>query len=45
MTEPKAPRCLGIFGFLFGHKFLKSMGGYNYRNANCWRCGYNGGQR
>lgn len=45
LADQRPPKCLGLFGLLFGHKFLKSSGGYNYRSHNCWRCGYFGGLR
>lgn len=32
-------KCLGLFGRIFGHKFLKSRGGYTYRSDYCYRCG------
>lgn len=36
MTVPQMPKCIGVLGFIFGHKF--SGGGYVGWN-NCLRCG------
>jgi len=37
MTQPT---CIGITGRLFGHKFIKSAGGYLYTSNACYRCGF-----
>ena len=39
MTE-QTPKCRGILGRLFGHKFLKQSGGYVYSSNRCYRCGF-----
>lgn len=31
-------RCLGIVGFLFGHKYLKGFAAHCLSDY-CWRCG------
>lgn len=28
----------GIMGWIFGHKFIKSQGGWVYRSNYCYRC-------
>jgi hypothetical protein len=32
-------KCIGLFGWLFGHKYLKSVGDYSLESDTCWRCG------
>jgi hypothetical protein len=32
-------RCKGLLGVLFGHKFIKDMGGYVWPSGYCYRCG------
>ncbi len=36
---PDPTKCVGLFGRLFGHKFLKRAGDCVYRSNYCWRCG------
>ena len=40
MSSAYGPRCRGLFGWLFGHKFIKGAGDYHYRADHCWRCGF-----
>lgn len=40
-TAPAPPdvRCIGLWGKLNGHKFVKVVGGFVYREGHCFRCG------
>lgn len=37
MTEPV--KCLGLFGWMFGHKFVKNGLDYLLEGDYCFRCG------
>ena len=39
MSDQKSSRCIGIVGRIFGHKFLKSQGGFVHGPDACFRCG------
>lgn len=40
-TAPRSPRCRGIYGFMFGHKFIWSEGFDMFGPKDrCQRCGY-----
>lgn len=36
--------CAGLFGWLFGHKYIKQTLDHTYRWDHCWRCGKRAGQ-
>jgi hypothetical protein len=31
--------CAGLIGWLTGHQFIKTCGGFIYKSDHCWRCG------
>ena len=35
----KRPKCVGLMGWLFGHRFTVNSGDYSYRLGYCGRCG------
>ncbi len=32
-------KCVGLFGWIFGHRFTKNVGNYQYSINYCGRCG------
>jgi hypothetical protein len=39
VSETRAPKCRGLLGWIFGHKFMKQVGGYIYSSDHCYWCG------
>ena len=40
LLSEMAPRCRGVLGVLFGHRFTVRVGDVVYKTCYCGRCGY-----